>query len=65
MTGPPRPIGACAISDDRSLPNPRLRIGEITDPEDGSIIAEVITVDGSLVQRLAFNRHPSLFRQID
>ncbi len=45
--------------------NPRLEIGEITEAEDGSIIAEIVTVDGSLVQRLAFNRYPGLFRQID
>ncbi len=45
--------------------NPRLEIGEITQAEDGSIIAEIVTVDGSLVQRLAFNRYPGLFRQID
>jgi hypothetical protein len=45
--------------------NPRLRIGEITESEDGSIIAEIVTVDGSLVQRLSFNRYPGLFRQID
>lgn len=45
--------------------NPRLEIGEITEGEDGSIIAEIVTVDGSLVQRLAFNRYPGLFRQID
>jgi hypothetical protein len=45
--------------------NPRLKIGEITEAEDGSIIAEIVTVDGSLVQRLAFNRYPGLFRQID
>jgi hypothetical protein len=45
--------------------NPRLEIGEITEAEHGSIIAEIVTVDGSLVQRLAFNRYPGLFRQID
>lgn len=45
--------------------NPRLRIGEIAEADDGSIIAEIVTVDGSLVQRLAFNRFPGLFRQID
>ena len=45
--------------------NPRLRIGEITEAEDGNIIAEIITVDGSLVQRLSFNRYPGLFRRID
>jgi hypothetical protein len=45
--------------------NPRLRIGEVVQAEDGSIIAEIVTVDGSLVQRLAFNRYPGLFRQVD
>ncbi len=45
--------------------NPRLEIGEIAAAEDGSITAEIVTVDGSLVQRLAFNRYPGLFRQID
>jgi hypothetical protein len=45
--------------------NPRLRIGQITQSEDGSIIAEIVTVDGSLVQLLSFNRYPGLFRQID
>ena len=45
--------------------NPRIEIGGITEAEDGSIIAEIVTVDGSLVQRLSFNRYPGLFRQID
>jgi hypothetical protein len=44
--------------------NPRLAIGEIATAADGSITAEIVTVDGSLVQRLAFNRYPGLFRQI-
>lgn len=45
--------------------NPRLELGEISEAEDGSIIAEIVTVDGSLVQRLAFNRYPGVVRQID
>jgi hypothetical protein len=32
---------------------------------DGSITAEIVTVDGSLVQKLAFNRYPGLVRQVD
>jgi hypothetical protein len=44
--------------------NPRLKLGEIATAEDGSITAEIVTVDGSLVQKLAFNRYPGLFRQI-
>ena len=38
--------------------NPRLTLGEIGTAGDGSIIAEIVTVDGSLVQKLAFNRYP-------
>jgi hypothetical protein len=45
--------------------NPRLELGDIEEAEDGSIIAEIVTTDGSLVQRLSFNRFPGLFRQID
>lgn len=45
--------------------NPRLELGEVAEAEDGSISAEIVTTDGSLVQRLSFNRYPGLFRQID
>ena len=45
--------------------NPRLKIGAIATADDGSITAEIVTVDGSLVQKLAFNRHPGLVRQIE
>ncbi len=44
--------------------NPRLKLGEIASAADGSITAEIVTVDGSLVQKLAFNRYPGLFRQV-
>jgi hypothetical protein len=46
------------------LGNPRLKLGEIATAEDGSITAEIVTMDGSLVQKLAFNRYPGLVRQI-
>lgn len=44
--------------------NPRLALGEIAVADDGGILAEIVTVDGSLVQKLAFNRYPGLFRQL-
>jgi hypothetical protein len=44
--------------------NPRLKLGEIATAADGSITAEIITIDGSLVQKLAFNRYPGPVRQI-
>ena len=45
--------------------NPRLDLGGISEAEEGSITAEIVTIDGALVQRLSFNRYPGLFRQID
>ncbi len=44
--------------------NPRLKTGEIATAADGSITAEIVTVDGPLVQKLAFNRYPGRVRQI-
>ena len=44
--------------------NPRLKIGKIAKATDGGITAEIVTVDCSLVQKLAFNRHPGLVRQL-
>ena len=38
------------------LNNKRLKVGEIK-VDDGTIIADVVTVDNSLVQRLKVNRH--------
>lgn len=47
------------------LGNPRLKLGEIGTAADDSITAEIRTSNGALVQKLAFNRYPGLFRQID
>lgn len=44
--------------------NPRLRLGKIATADDARVTAEIVTADGSLVQKLAFNRYPGLFRQI-
>ena len=44
--------------------NPRLALGDVETAADGSIIAEIVTADGSLVQKLAFNRYPGLFRVV-
>jgi hypothetical protein len=47
------------------LGNPRLKLGKIAGTADGSITAEIVTLDGSLVQKLAFNRYPGLVRQVE
>ena len=44
--------------------NPRLKLGAIATAADGSITAEIVTVDDSLVQKLVFNRYPGLVRQV-
>lgn len=43
---------------------PRLTLREIAEAPDDSITAEIVTTDGSLVQKLAFNRYPGLVRQL-
>jgi hypothetical protein len=47
--------GYLAVQVER-LNNKRLKVGEIK-VDDGTIIADVVTVDNSLVQRLKVNRH--------
>jgi len=47
--------GYLAVQIER-LKNKRLKVGEIK-VDDGTIIADVVTVDNSLVQRLKVNRH--------
>jgi hypothetical protein len=44
--------------------NPRLKIGKIAKAESGETTAEIVTVDGSLVQKLAFNRYPGFARVV-
>lgn len=47
------------------LGNPRLVLGAISTTDDGSIVAEIRTVDGALVQKMSFNRYPGFVRQIE
>jgi hypothetical protein len=44
--------------------NPRLKIGKVAQAGGGEITAEIVTVDGSLVQKLAFNRYPGFVRAV-
>jgi hypothetical protein len=43
--------------------NPRLKLGTVSE-EAGEIIAEIVTQDGSPVQKLAFNRYPGIVRPL-
>jgi hypothetical protein len=44
--------------------NPRLKLGEIVEQEDGTIVAEILTVDDSLVQRLAVDPASGVMHQL-
>jgi hypothetical protein len=48
----------------QALGNPRLEIGKVTQTDESTIVAEIVTKDGSVVQKLAFNRYPGLVRQL-
>jgi len=45
--------------------NPRLKLGAVAESEDGTVTAEIVTQDGSLVQKLAVDRRSGLLRQAD
>jgi hypothetical protein len=45
--------------------NPRLKLGTVEEQNDNTILAEILTVDDSLVQRLAIDRATGTFRGID
>jgi hypothetical protein len=45
--------------------NPRLKLGEVVAVDDNTITAEIVTREGSLVQKLAIDRHSGFMRQID
>ena len=44
--------------------NPRLKLGEVAEQDEGTIVAEILTVDDSLVQRLAVDRATGAMRQL-
>ena len=45
--------------------NPRLKLGEVREIDDGKLLAEIVTRDGSLVQKLAIDRRSGALRQLD
>ena len=45
--------------------NPRLKLGEVRTTDYGEVVADVVTREGSLVQRLAIDRRTGSMRQID
>ncbi|GIK83263.1 MAG: hypothetical protein BroJett024_43680 [Alphaproteobacteria bacterium] len=45
------------------LGNPRLKIGEVTQADENTIVAAIVTVDGSLVDRLSVDRHTGVIQR--
>jgi hypothetical protein len=45
--------------------NKRLTLGEVTEADDDTIVVDITTVDGSLVQRLEVDRHTGQMTQVD
>jgi hypothetical protein len=45
--------------------NPRLKLGTVEEQNEDTIVAEILTVDDSLVLRLAIDRATGTFRRID
>jgi hypothetical protein len=45
--------------------NPRLKLGTVEEENESTIVAEILTVDDSLVQRLAIDRATGTFRRVD
>jgi hypothetical protein len=53
---------------DRSLEahgNKRLKVGDVKATDDDTIVAEIVTVDGSLVQRLEVDRQTGRMQQVN
>ncbi len=42
--------------------NPRLKVGNVAEKDADTIVADVVTKDGSLVQRFIVNRHNGYWR---
>ena len=45
--------------------NKRLKVGEVKEIDDDTIVAEIVTLEDSLVQRLKIDRHSGATHQVD
>jgi len=45
--------------------NKRLKLGKVTQSDKDTIVAEIVTVDDSLVQKLSFDRHDRTIKQVN
>jgi hypothetical protein len=45
--------------------NPHVKVGKVEEKDDDTIVAEIVTQEDSLVQRLEINRHTGWMQQIE
>ncbi len=45
--------------------NPRLELGDVKESDGNTILADIVTKDGSLVQRLAVDRKTGWLTQVE
>ena len=45
--------------------NKRLKVGEVKEIDDDTVVAEIVTLEDSLVQRLKIDRHSGATHQVD
>jgi uncharacterized protein involved in copper resistance len=43
----------------------RLKVGPVEEKDNGTIVAEIVTAEGSLVQRFEVDRHTGIIKQVD
>jgi hypothetical protein len=74
MGGWPVPAGAKLSGDDVAAwlehflartGNPNLRLGSVTEKDDYTVMAEIVTIDNSLVQRLEIDRRTGQRWQVE
>jgi len=44
--------------------NPRLKLGAINEVDEDTVTAEIVTLDGSVVDKLAVDRHTGMMRRV-
>lgn len=45
--------------------NKRVQVGEVKEADDDKIVADITTVDGSLIQRLEVDRHTGMMKHVE
>ena len=45
--------------------NPRLKVGEINEKDDDTVVADIVTTDGALVDRFEVDRHTGQMKRVN